>query len=49
MINPLDRSDGHFVNLKKQLLVLCVLIEGFLAENHLDFFPSINDLISVEV
>ncbi|OYX83277.1 MAG: sodium:proton antiporter [Flavobacteriales bacterium 32-34-25] len=33
----------------KQPLVLGYLIAGFLAGNHFDFFPSINDMRSVEV
>ena len=33
----------------KQPLVLGYLIAGFLAGNHFDFFPSINDMKSVEV
>lgn len=33
----------------KQPLVLGYLIAGFLAGNHFDFFPSVNDIKSVEV
>lgn len=33
----------------KQPLVLGYLIAGFLAGNHFDFFPSVNDMHSVEV